>query len=110
MFRVDGSPDFASPALLCLTNSTERDGVTETLEYDLLQYLHSGKFQSEICNTHPTRPKKVVVYHYTRSVKECSKERGNPKICNLQGSVKDDSAWEQMQYLLPEYSNFNGMI
>mmetsp|Transcript_36307 Transcript_36307/g.65376 ORF Transcript_36307/g.65376 Transcript_36307/m.65376 type:complete len:606 (-) Transcript_36307:298-2115(-) len=110
VFRVDGSPDFASPSLLFLTNSTERDDVTETLEYDLLQYLHSGKFQSEICDTHPTRPKKVVVYHYTRSVKECNKERGDSKICNLEGSVEDDSAWEQMQYFLPEYSNFNGMI
>jgi hypothetical protein len=107
----DKTPGFASSSLLLQTKSNTMAAETlQTLEKDLVKYLNSGEFASDICNGGSETLEGISVYHYLRSVKECNKERGDPAMCNLKGIVEDRSAWKQMQSLVPWYANFNGMI
>ena len=45
-------------------------------------------------------PENISAYHYLRSAKECYNEWEDKALCNLTGSVEDQSAWEQMQTLV----------
>mmetsp|Transcript_8575 Transcript_8575/g.19240 ORF Transcript_8575/g.19240 Transcript_8575/m.19240 type:complete len:647 (+) Transcript_8575:123-2063(+) len=113
-FTLRISLGYAAPSsllLLKMTNSTEMTSDDfETLESDLTQFTNSGTFNSTACIAANPNTHEHIVHHYLRSVKECNKERSNTTLCNLKGGVKDQSAWEQMQYVVPWYANFNGMI
>ena len=112
MFRIEPSQFIAPPTLSFSLNSSDvnDDAFYEKLERDIFHYLYSGRWKSDICTSNPIFPQNVAVYHYLRSVKECMKQRGDAAICNLEGTVEDQFGWEQMQYLLPAYSSFNGFL
>jgi len=53
----------------------------------------------------------AYVHHYLRSKKECIADRGvNSTICHMHGTVEDTFGWEQMQFYLPAYANYNGFV
>ena len=112
MLRVENETShFVSSSLLLKTKSTTMGtDDLQTIEQDLIQYLDSGKFVSDKCIISPNTPGNIFAYHYLRSSKECNNEREDKAICNLTGSVEDQSAWDQMQSLVPWYANFNGLV
>lgn len=52
----------------------------------------------------------VSVHHYLRSTKECMKEKGDGVLCNIKGEIEDSLAWERVQFTLPWYASFNGLL
>lgn len=80
---------------------------SDMTEHDILEYITTGDLGSDHCGVDSND---FVAYHYTRSHKECKQQRGDVDLCQLTGDIKDTSGWDQVQQVLPIYSEYNDFI